>query len=484
MSILISTVSLTRLMLFSSTLFLFIFLPIVLLGYYLLGKRFRNAFLLIASILFYGYGEPTFVFVMVGSSLINYFLGLWAASRLEKNDSNRLIIILTIILNIGLLFVYKYTNFTVHNLNILFDGIIPQTSILLPIGISFFTFQAMSYVFDVCAQRAPVQKNPFNVLLYVSLFPQLIAGPIVRYETVAYEIKHRRETLNDVVLGMQRFMIGLAKKVIIADTIAAPTDEIFNLVLSGGGDVSMGLAWLGALGYTLQIYFDFSGYSDMAIGLGLMFGFHFKENFNYPYISKSISEFWRRWHISMGTWFRDYVYYPLGGSRVGTKSHIVFNLFVVWLLTGIWHGANWTFIVWGLMYFVLIAAEKMTGYPDKWKTPLATTAYRLVTLFFVVLGWVIFRSENMQHAMDYLTLMFIPHDAAYYLDYFAPYWPFFLIALVGSAPIVPFVKNGLSSLLGNIPAKMIQLLCFIFVGVFALIFSIAGTYEAFIYFNF
>lgn len=421
---------------------------------------------------------------MIVSSLVNYLLGLWAAHSLNKGRSNALVITLTVLLNIGLLFVYKYTNFTIENLNFFFDGAIPQTSILLPIGISFFTFQAMSYVLDVCARRAPVQKNPANVLLYVALFPQLIAGPIVRYETVAYELKHRRETWDDVAAGMQRFIVGLAKKVVIADTIAAPTDEIFNLVLNGGDNVSQGLAWLGALGYTLQIYYDFSGYSDMAIGLGKMFGFHFKENFNYPYISKSVSEFWRRWHISMGSWFRDYVYYPLGGSRVGSQVRVIFNLFVVWLITGIWHGANWTFIVWGLMYFVLISLEKLMAYPDKFKTLWATTLFRCVTLFFVVLGWVVFRSENIQHAWGYLTAMFVPHEGAYSSDYLANYVPVFVVAIIGSAPVIPFLKDRLVRWMGDIPIAIIQMLSFVFVGGLALIFAVAGTYDAFIYFNF
>lgn len=475
-------------MVFSSLIFLFLFLPLVLLGYYALPRSCKNSFLLLASLIFYFFGEPSFVFVMIGSALINYLLGLWGAACVRKEGSCRAVIAVTVFLNVGLLFVYKYLNFTIKNLNLLFDGFIEPTSILLPIGISFFTFQAMSYVFDVCAKNAEVQKNPFNVLLYVSLFPQLIAGPIVRYQTVAHELNHRQENVSDFILGARRFVLGLCKKVIIADTLALPADQIFDAFLTGGADVSMGVAWIGAICYTLQIFFDFSGYSDMAIGLGLMFGFHFKENFNYPYISQSISEFWRRWHISMGTWFRDYVYYPLGGSRVGTQSRLIFNLFVVWLLTGIWHGANWTFIAWGMMYFVLIAAEKLTGYPDRFKHAVFKLLYRIFTLLCIVLGWVIFRSADLPQAGLYIKQMFTldansfgPTDMFYH---WLNYWRFIALGVLCSIPFLKPFKLWILRKWGETPLDILGFIGFILLLFCAFVFCVASTYEAFIYFNF
>lgn len=305
---------------------------------------------------------------------------------------------------------------------------------------------------------------------------------------MAYELGHRQENLSDIVLGLRRFVIGLSKKLIIADTLAFPADSIFELMASTGGEVHMGLAWLGALCYTLQIFFDFSGYSDMAIGLGLIFGFHFKENFNYPYISQSISEFWRRWHISMGSWFRDYVYYPLGGSRVTHQSRLIFNLFVVWLLTGIWHGANWTFIVWGMMYFVLIAAEKMTSYPDRFKRSLSRQFYRVFVLICVVSGWVIFRSPDLSSAYDYLKCMFVINDQSFesadLFYYWLSYWQVLLIGILFSIPWIEPIKRWVLNRWGEGPVKLCSFISFVCLTVVSFVFCIASTYEAFIYFNF
>lgn len=339
-------------MVFSSPIFLFLFFPFALLGYYLFRKKLGNLFLLVISLLFYAWGEPKFVIVMIVTVLLDYLLGLWGDRARASGRSTRPVILIAAVLNVGLLFVFKYLNFVTENLRLLLGDAVPLTQIALPIGISFFTFQAMSYVFDVCAGKGEVQRNPLNVLLYVSLFPQLIAGPIVRYQTVAQEINHRRETLDDFTYGIERFIIGFAKKAVLANTIGITVDYCFGLAGGTvGSGLTTGIAWLGAIGYSLQLYYDFSGYSDMAIGLGHMFGFHFEENFNYPYMTKSVGEFWRRWHISMGSWFRDYVYFPLGGSKVNGTGRIIFNLFVVWLLTGIWHGANWTFIRLGPLAF-------------------------------------------------------------------------------------------------------------------------------------
>ncbi len=299
-------------MVFSSAAFLFTFLPLTLGGYYLLPRRCRNIFLTLASLLFYAWGEPKFVLIMILSILMNYVFGLLVAKQEEKRQ--KLVLTIMVVANLSLFFVFKYLNFTIENLNYLFHGAIPQTHIRLPIGISFFTFQAMSYVFDVAMGRGEVQKNPLDVALYIALFPQLIAGPIVRYETVAEEIHGRRETLSDFVKGIRRFCVGLAKKMILSNSVALLADQAFGY--SDASQLSAAMAWLGVLAYAFQIYFDFGGYSDMAIGLGLMFGFHFNENFNYPYISRTVSEFWNRWHISLSSWFRDYLFYPVSRKAV------------------------------------------------------------------------------------------------------------------------------------------------------------------------
>ena len=385
-------------MLFSSPVFLVAFLPGVLALYYLIPRRFlpaRNLLLLAASLGFYAWGEPWFVLVMIASIIMNYLFGLWTARTQEKSHARRWALGVTVAFNLGLLFVFKYLGFVLQTLRAATGYSLPFPEIALPIGVSFFTFQAMSYVLDVAKGRAPVQKNPLWVGLYISFFPQLIAGPIVKYETVAYEILHRRENWEDFSTGLCRFAVGLSKKVLLSNTMALVADSAY-----AKPELSVGMAWLGALAYSFQIFFDFSGYSDMAIGLGKMFGFHFLENFNYPYISRSITEFWRRWHISLSTWFRDYVYIPLGGSRVGTVRRF-FNLFVVWLLTGVWHGANWTFLLWGLYYFVLLAAEKAAGLDKKalglWRAP--------ATFLLVNFGWVLFRAETLGAAGRYLGAM-------------------------------------------------------------------------------
>lgn len=317
-------------MVFSSTVFLFLFLPLILIIYYnpiVKNRKFRNIFLLLVSLGFYAWGEPVFVFVMMLSIIINWFLAL----KIDKNEKKKRYVILAILYNVGLLFVFKYLSFFANNMGLLFKVDKITLNIALPIGISFFTFQMLSYVLDVYFNKAKVQKNLLYVGLYVSLFPQLIAGPIVRYETIANEIETRQENTKDFCDGIYRFVYGLGKKVLISNYVGLVVDNIF--VSMNITPISTATAWLGAIAYTLQIYFDFSGYSDMAIGLGKMFGFHFNENFNYPYMAKSITDFWRRWHISLSTWFRDYVYIPLGGNRVSNKRHI-FNLFIVWLLTG------------------------------------------------------------------------------------------------------------------------------------------------------
>ena len=320
-----------------------------------------------------------------------------------------------------------------------------MTDIALPIGISFFTFQAVSYVLDIYRQHGEVQKNPLNVGLYISFFPQLIAGPIVRYETVAKEIRKRYFSFSEVSIGVKRFLMGLGKKVLLANSMAVVADYAFGL--SDYAAMPMGTAWMGAIAYSFQIFFDFSGYSDMAIGLGLMFGFHFLENFNYPYISRSVSEFWRRWHISLGTWFRDYVYIPLGGSRV-KLPRLILNLFIVWALTGIWHGASWNFLCWGLFYFVFLAFEKLTGFPEKrkhWGFLPLKIPYVAVTLLAVIFGWCIFRAPDLAHASQYIqTMLGMNSQVLTDIDtlyYFREYRFFFGACLLLSTPLIKVIAD-------------------------------------------
>ncbi|MBE5962794.1 MAG: MBOAT family protein [Lachnospiraceae bacterium] len=471
-------------MLFSSTTFLLVFLPIVLLLYYTVFLKHRlaqNIFLFFVSLIFYAWGEPWFVLIMLLSIVMNWIFGLLVDKYRDHPLLSKLILTLTIVYNLVVIFIFKYLIFTITNVNLLFhkDFAIPE--ITLPIGISFFTFQAISYVIDVYRRHGEVQKNPLNVGLYIAFFPQLIAGPIVRYETIAEQILYRKETFKGFSDGVIRFIRGLAKKVLLSNTLAIVADLAFSTETA---ELSVGMAWLGAICYTLQIFFDFSGYSEMAIGLGKMFGFDFLENFNFPYISASVSEFWRRWHISLGTWFKDYVYFPLGGSRVKTKSRLVFNLFVVWFLTGLWHGANWTFIAWGLLYFVLLTLEKLTGFEKKAKCKPLRIVY---TLLFVIIGWVLFRSNDIAQAGDYLKVMFTnssgilwDNNAYFYLCENA----FFLLAAVlCSTPIFKWLSTK-CKLEQNKVIGFLYPFFYLALFIVSLSYIVKGAYNPFIYFNF
>lgn len=476
-------------MLFSSTIFVFAFLPCVVLLYYILDPRYRNYLLLFASLIFYAWGEPKFVFVMLVSIAINYICGLLIHKKKKSNNKKyaRLCLVICISLNLLILFVFKYLNFFTHNLSLVFPDNVRETAIKLPIGISFFTFQALSYVIDVYRGRAEVQKNPLYVGLYISFFPQLIAGPIVRYGTVAKEIANRKITLEDFSYGVKRFIQGFSKKIILSNAFAVVADRAFSL--AGTADLSVSFAWIGALSYTLQIYFDFSGYSDMAIGLGRMFGFHFQENFDYPYISDSISEFWRRWHISLGGWFRDYLYIPLGGSRV-KSGRLILNLFIVWFLTGLWHGASWHFVAWGLMYFVLITIEKLTGLPKKLSSNTAGKALcRVFTLLMVMVGWVLFRSESCLKAGQYISVMFGFSGNAWtdpsFIWYTCENAVLLVIGCVASTPVFKMLGKKLDSI--RTGTKLVDLAS---AGWHMLLFYISVSYlvlnghNPFIYFNF
>lgn len=472
-------------MLFSSTTFIYLFLPIVLFFYYIVFKKSRllqNIFLVCASLFFYAWGEPKFVLVMMLSIIVNWFLGLLISKSGENKKISRWIIGIDVAINLGLLFVFKYLTFTSDIINSLFGMDFSVPNIALPIGISFFTFQAMSYVIDVYNQRGEVQTNLLYVGLYISFFPQLIAGPIVRYETIADEIKNRKETIDDFADGFTRFVVGLSKKVLLSNSFAVLANQSFDVV-SNGDTISVMFAWLGAIGYTLQIFFDFSGYSDMAIGLGKMFGFHFLENFNYPYISTSITEFWRRWHMSLGTWFRDYLYIPLGGSRCDKKRNI-FNLFVVWTLTGVWHGANLTFIVWGLMYFVLLVIEKFTGWYKKTGKLLIIFKW-IYTMMFVILGWVLFRAESIAEAFTYIQLMFglkcnVWVDGMF-RGWFSQNILLLIIGIVLSTPLFRVLSEKWK---GSNLVDCVKAIGVIGLFVLSVASLVSSSYNPFIYFNF
>ena len=518
-------------MVFSSTFFLFLFLPLTLVGYYLIRRELRNAFLLLMSLIFYGIGEPSFVFVMMASILVNYLLGLAiGASQNAVVPLRRFLLVLAVGANLSLLFYYKYFDFAVGILNRLFGVSIPLRHIALPIGISFFTFQGMSYVLDVYLKKTSAQKNPIHVALYIALFPQLIAGPIVRYTEISREIKDRKETMEDFASGVTRFSFGLAKKAVLANTFALLADQTFA---TAPEELGAGLAWLGALAYTLQIYFDFSGYSDMAIGLGRMFGFHFQENFRYPYTATSVREFWRRWHISLSSWFRDYVYIPLGGSR---KGNVYLHLLLVFFLTGLWHGADWKFVLWGMWHGCFLILERwknfgqqqwgrkksvLQGYerdsvlqqhqsennaatqgqPDlkqkKWDW-LRSFGGWVYTMLIVVFGWVLFRAEDLSYALRYIGAMFgrgsdLAQSFVYTLQ---DYGVIFLVGIFCVAPILPFLQNFLEKHMVSDDTKsfkgifsmqmfpIIQILVCVIVLLLGIAYTVAGTYNPFIYFNF
>lgn len=386
-------------MVFSSTIFLCVYLPLVLLGYYICPKKGKNLFLLIVSLIFYAWGEPKYVFLMIFSILVNYVFGLLMDKHRENKKRLKLMLVISVIIDLGLLSVFKYTDFIITNINSAFGAGFDLLNIALPIGISFYTFQAMSYTIDVYRDDVRVQRNLIDFGMYITMFPQLIAGPIVRYSDVQDQLAERNVTTADFSEGIMRFVVGLGKKVLLANQMGAVWTQIYAI----GGDISALMAWTGAAAYTFQIYFDFSGYSDMAIGLGRMFGFKFPENFRYPYESVSITDFWRRWHITLSTWFKEYLYIPLGGNRRGLARQAL-NLLIVWTLTGFWHGAGWNFVMWGLYYFAILFIEKLFLLKALDKLPrLFRHAYALL---LIVIGWVIFASDDVSVMLPYLGSMF------------------------------------------------------------------------------
>ena len=418
-------------MVFSSLVFMFAYLPITLLAYYLVPRQGRNIFLFIVNLIFYGWGEPKLVLLMVFNIFFNY-IGGWLVDKYRADaKKKKLFLILTCVLDIGILAVFKYTGMITETLNMLPFLNIPELQISLPIGISFYTFQTMSYVIDVYRDDAPVSKNFINFGTYVALFPQLIAGPIVRYRDVVEQLVNRRETLEMFTRGVKLFMVGLAKKVIIANTMGTLTTNIFATTDENG---VVG-TWVGMIAYTFQIYFDFSGYSDMACGLGNMMGFEFLKNFNYPYIAKSITDFWRRWHISLSTWFKEYVYIPLGGNRKGVKRQIL-TLLIVWGLTGLWHGAAYNFVLWGLYYGLLLILEKFVL--KKFLDRLPSFVQHIYTLFIIIIGWGLFYFTDVGQLGEFMVDLFnfgngICGDQAFNL--IMSNLPMLIIAAVASTPL-------------------------------------------------
>lgn len=478
-------------MVFSSLIFLFCFLPIVLLSYFAIPWRLRNLYLLLASLFFYAWGEGLYVLLMLFVIVLNYLLGISFAGRTP--GVRRGIMAVGVAANLIPLLFYKYSAFVLSNLGeLLHSGyllsLIPKEGIHLPLGISFFTFQAISYLIDVYRESTPCQKNPINLGLYIAVFPQLIAGPIVRYHDIAKEIDSRRVTREGFSLGVERFIAGLAKKVLLANPLGQMADAVFNLPPN---ELSTAAVWLGAASYSLQIYYDFSGYSDMAIGLGRMFGFTFLENFNFPYISRSIQEFWRRWHISLSNWFRDYLYIPLGGNRKGAKRTIL-NLFLVFFLCGFWHGASWTFVFWGLFHGFFLALERGAWGRILEKLPqLVRHAY---VLLVVLVGWIFFRAETFDQGMQLVSILFGGQQTSS-LPYgiFIRQNPLFYLtlacAVVCMAPSFTFLGERLQRLRGmHAPLSRIQplvrLSCFCAMFVLSLASLASGVYNPFIYFRF
>lgn len=482
-------------MVFSSFVFLLVFLPLVLILYYVCPGKLRNLVLLLASLLFYAWGEPVYVLIMLFSTVFDYTNGrlIEYFKKSNKPGKAKAALIIDVCGNLGILGFFKYTDFLIGSINSVTGAGLSLLYIALPIGISFYTFQTMSYTIDVYRDVVPAQKNILDFATYVVLFPQLIAGPIVQYKTIADELSGRKTSLEDFAEGAFRFSVGLAKKVILANQIGS----LWNTI-SASGNLSTAAAWLGAIAYTFQIYFDFSGYSDMAIGLGRMFGFHFLENFNFPYMSKTITEFWRRWHISLSSWFREYVYIPLGGNRKGLKRQII-NILIVWMLTGLWHGANWNFVLWGLYYGILLMIEKLVfslrKYPDKkeegkrpsgrWLSALG----HVYTMLLVILGWTLFAQTDLTQLCAYLKVMFgigaegINGDFYYYLSC---NWVLLVVLVLCSVDFRPMLKklSVIDKFSGTAVSDVAKTVVMVILLLLSFAFLVGDSYNPFLYFRF
>lgn len=462
---------------FCSFTFILIFLPIVIFLYYICKNRtYRNTILVVASLLFYAWGEPKYILMLLCSILLNYVLAIF----IEKSKYKKLIFIIDILFNISLIFIFKYLNFSIFTINNLFHQQLKTYQILLPIGISFYTFQIMSYIIDVYQNKVKAEKNIFNVTLYISFFPQLIAGPIVKYEDIYQQIKNRDESINKVYYGLKRFMIGFSKKIILANNLAIVCDTIYGYDIT---NLSLPILWLAAVSFALQIYFDFSGYSDMAIGLAKMFGFDILENFDYPYISTSITEFWKRWHISLTNWFRTYVYIPLGGNRC-SKMKWIRNMLIVFLLTGIWHGANYNFIIWGLYNAFFLIIERL--FLNKLLKKVPKMIKWIITMIIITVGWTIFRITDMNTLMQVLKGMFNFSNLNFFHIYYKNYKMvlsslYIPIAMISSFPILIIIKKKIKN------KSLLEIISFLGVFgiyIYSLYLLIQETSKSFIYFKF
>ena len=466
-------------MLFSSIPFLYYFLPLTLILYFLVPKSFKNSVLLLASLIFYGWGEPQYVFLMIASIIVGYISGL-LIEVFHKRGRAKIILVLSVVINLGLLGYFKYADFFIENFNAVTGLSVPMLRLALPIGISFYTFQILSYVVDVYRKEVPAQKNLISLAAYIAMFPQLIAGPIVRYSSIAEELEQRTHNIENFALGARRFVLGLSKKILIANVLGELCD-----IFKTSDDKSVLFFWLYGISFALHIYFDFSGYSDMAIGLGRMMGFHFPENFDYPYISKSVTEFWRRWHISLGSWFRDYLYIPLGGNRV-PKWRWYLNILIVWMSTGFWHGAAWNFVIWGLFFAVLLVIEKMWLLKHLEKSRVFS---RIYVLFAVMISFVIFNAADMGEAFHYIGGMFgiggysfISTEFAYYLKSFG------VVLLLGIVGATPLLKNKVIKITQTSKGeRVINFLEPIVLVVLLLVITaylVDGSFNPFLYFRF
>lgn len=468
-------------MVFSSLLFLFIFLPLTLLVYYITPKKLRNSVLLIFSLIFYAWGEPIYILLMIFSTVFNYVLGLLIHKYKKCKRITLALFILCVCINLGILGFFKYYGFFIDNINNIFSLSINKVTLALPLGISFYTFQTMSYVIDVYKSKVPVQKNIISFGTYVSMFPQLVAGPIVQYGDINTQLNGRKESISKFGEGVELFIIGLSKKVLLANNIGILWTTIKN---TPNLELSVLSSWIGIIGFTFQIYFDFSGYSDMAIGLGKMFGFEIPKNFNYPYISKSVTEFWRRWHISLGSWFRDYVYIPLGGNKQGHLKQYR-NLFIVWFLTGFWHGANWNFILWGLYFGIFVTLEKI--FLLKWLKKVPNFICVIYAFIIAVVGWVLFEFEHMNTCIKFLKTMFGVNNVSLYdksgLYYIYSNLSIFIILIICSTPLPKKLINMFKEKF-KLASIIILPLCYLLLIILCTAYLVNETYNPFLYFKF
>ena len=468
-------------MVFSSLIFIFIFLPLVLVSYYITPRRLRNTVILLASLLFYAWGEPTYIILIIISILINYLGALLIRVHIKNKDKSKFIFITLLLIDISILFFFKYYGFAIECLGSIIGLDLKVKSISLPLGISFYTFQQISYIADIYMQKVKPERNLIDFATYITMFPQLIAGPIVKYDDIHKQLANRKESINKFGEGVQRFIIGLGKKVILANNIGLIWTQVKEVNLN---DLSVVLAWIGIIAFTLQIYFDFSGYSDMAIGLAKMFGFDFLENFDYPYISKSITEFWRRWHMSLGGWFREYIYIPLGGNKKGTLIQVR-NLFIVWFTTGLWHGASTNFVVWGLYFGVILFIEKI--YLKDLLKKIPSIFSHIYTLIIVMIGWVIFDMNTLTDSGHYIKIMF-GFGNNIFIDNLAKYiltnnFIILLIGLICSTKLIKIYMNKIKSTFRENDVFLITAINLLIL-IISTAYLVGASYNPFLYFRF